>query len=144
MFVIESSKICLTINNKVGDIFTEEIKNKKGTRVYFQINKLTRKVIADVFNQYTDADYKFDKTKVFIKLYHHNVQYTSRSQARRLTIGLNKFRVVVLDFNKVKSVGQSFADEIFRVFQASNPDIVIEPINCCKAVEFMVKRASNN
>ena len=66
----------------------------------------------------------------------------SRSQARRLILGLDKFKIIVLDFNKVKTIGQSFADEIFRVFQNNHPDITIETINCCKAVEFMIKRAA--
>lgn len=140
VFNIESSKIGLVMDNKADDIHTEEIKHKKGTKVSFQINKKTRKDIAVIFNQYSDSDYKFDKTKVIVKLYHRNVKYISRSQARRLITGLDKFKVVILDFKQVKSIGQGFADEIFRVFQASNPRVKIESINCCSAVEFMVKR----
>ncbi len=141
IFSIESSKIHLIINNKIDDIFIEDIKYKKGTKVSFNINKNSKKTIADIFNQYTDKDYKFSTTKVYIKLYHQNIEYISRSQARRLTAGLDKFKTVVLDFNRVKSVGQAFADEIFRVFKASYPKIKIQPINYCKAVDFMIKRA---
>ena len=140
-FSIESSKIHLTIDNKIDDIFIEDIKYKKGTKVSFYINKNTKKTIADIFNQYTDKDYKFSTTKVYIKLYHRNIEYVSRSQARRLTAGLDRFKTVVLDFNKGKSIGQAFADEIFRVFKASNPKIKIQSINYCKAVDFMIKRS---
>lgn len=140
VFKIKSAKIGLIIDNKADDIYTEEIKRRKGTKVSFQINKKTRKDINAIFAQYTDNDYKFNKTKVTVRLYHKSVEYTSRSQARRLVMGLDKFKVVILDFNQVKTIGQGFADEIFRVFGLNNPETTIEPINCCKAVEFMIKR----
>jgi len=143
VFKIESEKIGLIIDNKADDIFTEEIKQRKGTKISFQINKKTKKDINTIFAQYTDSDYKFNKTRVTVKLYHKNVEYTSRSQARRLVMGLNKFKAVILDFNQVKTIGQGFADEIFRVFRINNPETMIDPINCCKAVEFMIKRAKN-
>ncbi len=143
LFKIESSKIGLIINNKEDDIYTEEIKYRKGTKVFFRVNKKTRKDISAIFAQYTDSDYKFNKTKVIVKLYHKDVLYTSRSQARRLVVGLDKFKVVILDFNQVKTIGQGFADEIFRVFQLNHPEVAIEFINCCKAVEFMIKRVKN-
>lgn len=143
VFKIESSKISLFINNKANDIFTEEIKYRKGTKVSFQINKNSKKIISKLFAQYTDSDYVFSKTKVIIKLYHKNVEYASRSQARRLVVGLDKFKVIVLDFNQVKTIGQGFADEIFRVFQSNHPKISIEPIHCCSAVAFMIKRVGS-
>jgi anti-sigma regulatory factor (Ser/Thr protein kinase) len=144
MFKIESAKIGLLIDNKADDIYTEEIRHRKGTKVFFKVNKKTRKEISAVFAQYTDSDYKFNKTKVTVKLYHRDVEYTSRSQARRLLMGLDKFKVVTLDFNRVKTIGQGFTDEVFRVFHLNSPEVVIEPINCCKAVEFMIKRARAN
>jgi len=143
IFSIESSKIHLTIDNKIDDIFIEDIKYKKGTKISFYVNKNTKRALSDIFDQYTDKDYKFSKTKVYIKLYHRNVEYVSRSQARRLTAGLDRFKIVVLDFNKVKSIGQAFADEIFRVFKVSNPKIKIEPVNYNRAVDFMIKRAQS-
>ena len=143
VFKIESSKISLLIDNKANDIFTEEIKYRKGTKISFQISKNSKKAISNIFAQYTDSDYKFSKTKVIVKLYHKNVEYISRSQARRLVVGLDKFKVIVLDFNQVKTIGQGFADEIFRVFQSNNSQILIEPINCCSAVAFMIKRVGS-
>ena len=140
-FAIESSKISLFIDNKADDIFIKEIKNRKGTKVSFKINANARKVLRDIFLQYTDSDYEFSKTKVVVNLYHNNVEYTSRSQARRLVAGLDRFKEIVLDFKRVKTIGQGFADEIFRVFQSRNSQVSVETINCCKAVDFMIKRA---
>jgi hypothetical protein len=65
----------------------------------------------------------------------------ARSEARRILSGLEKFHVVTLDFDRVETVGQGFADEIFRVFTNSFPKIKIVPINMNKEVQFMVTRA---
>lgn len=40
-------------------------------------------------------------------------------------------------------VGQSFADEIYRVFQKLHPDIRLENENMSDGVRFMVERAKN-
>ncbi len=66
--------------------------------------------------------------------------YISRSQARRILSGLEKFKTIILDFAKVPTVGQAFADEIFRVFQSRHPDIKIKPINMIEPVAFMINR----
>ncbi|MBQ3326096.1 DUF4325 domain-containing protein [Candidatus Saccharibacteria bacterium] len=41
-------------------------------------------------------------------------------------------------------IGQSFADEIFRVFQNTHPDIVLEPINMVDTVAILVNDARGN
>ena len=67
----------------------------------------------------------------------------TRSQARRVLSGLEKFKIIVFDFDKVPVVGQAFADEIFRVFHKRYPEIKLEPINMNEAARFMVERAIN-
>jgi UTP-glucose-1-phosphate uridylyltransferase len=54
--------------------------------------------------------------------------------------GLEKFKSIILDFDKVPTVGQAFADEIFRVFQQRYRNIKITPINMIEPVKFMVDR----
>ena len=66
--------------------------------------------------------------------------YVSRSQARRVLNNLDKFKSVILDFDKVPTIGQAFADEIFRVFAQRHPEIEIKAINMNEAVEFMANR----
>ena len=140
IFQIESSKITLFIDNQAKDIYVKEIPRRKGTKVFFRIKKKTKKDLKSLFARYTDKAYRFQKTKVMVRLYEKGVEYVSRSQARRLIFGLDRFKSIILDFDRVKSIGQGFIDEIFRVFQKDHPDIVIEPTNCCKAVDFMIKR----
>jgi len=53
----------------------------------------------------------------------------------------DKFREVVLNFRDVSSIGQAFADEIFRVFMKQNPDVNITYVNATKAAELMILRA---
>ncbi|MEK7776088.1 MAG: hypothetical protein AAB331_01765, partial [Planctomycetota bacterium] len=65
-----------------------------------------------LFRQYTnltkDSDYGFDKTKIQVRLYTIGSVHISRSQARRMLSGLEKFKVIVFDFDKVPVAGQAF------------------------------------
>lgn len=145
IFILESYDLRLKVDNTIGDIFLEEVKpSQKGTSVIFQINKNSKKHLSQIFEQFqTDpSEYAFDKTEYKVKLYTLGTIYVSRSQARRLMSGLDKFKKIVLDFEDVPTVGQGFADEIFRVFKLQHPKIELEPINMNKTVEFMVGRVA--
>ena len=77
-----------------------------------------------------------------VKLYEKGMPtFISRSQARRILFGLEKFKKIVLDFDKVRAVGQGFADEVFRVWQVNHPDIKIIAKNANQDIDFMIKRA---
>ncbi|MEK7515598.1 MAG: DUF4325 domain-containing protein, partial [Patescibacteria group bacterium] len=45
-----------------------------------------------------------------------------------------------LDFGRVPTIGQAFADEIFRVFRLKYPQIRIQTVNANEAVKFMIDR----
>ena len=50
-------------------------------------------VLADLFRQWTDPDpLSFERTKTGVKLAGFEVQLLSRSEARRVTTGLERFR----------------------------------------------------
>ncbi len=84
----------------------------------------------------------FDRTIVPVRLAaHEGEKLVTRSQAKRLTMRFERFRHVILDFNGVSEIGQAFADEVFRVFQASHPGIIMAPTHMTKAVTDMVNRA---
>jgi hypothetical protein len=85
---------------------------------------------------------KFDKTHFVVQLSMlGDERYVSRSQARRLVMGLEKFKHVVLDFKGISTVGQGFVDEVFRVFQSKYPKIKIEYTNANDNVRFMIERS---
>jgi len=120
---------------------------KRGTRVIFEISINSPLHLNDVFKKFTNltrnSDYGFDKTEIRVKLYVMGGIHISRSQARRILSGLEKFKIILLDFRDVSIIGQSFADEIYRVFQKAHPTIQIKEENMSEGVQFMIKRAKN-
>jgi len=145
-FILDSYGYQLMVNNKLPDVFIEKIKRiKRGTRVTFNLDISSSLHLNDIFKKYTNIgagkEHGFDKTEVRIKLYTMAGIYISRSQARRVLAGLEKFKVIVFDFDQVSVVGQAFADEIFRVFHHKYPRIRLETENMNEGVGFMVERA---
>jgi hypothetical protein len=67
----------------------------------------------------------------------------ANSQARQLLEGegLAKSKIIILDFDQVDSVGQAFADEVFRVFHKQHPEIDLWAVNTTDAIDKMIRRA---
>ncbi len=145
-FGLKSFKQALIIDNKKKDVQILENKNPlKGTSVVFSVNLHTHKHLTDIFRKYTDKDnYGFSTTEIKVKLFTMFSHHVSRSQARRVLDGLDKFSHIILDFEGVKTIGQAFADQIFRVFKNKYPDIQITPMNMNEEVKFMINRARSN
>ena len=131
----------IVCDNVDQDIYVKDIPTMRGTRIDFVLNLKSAKTLSDLFNRYTDDSFQFSKTDVKVKLYQQGIDYVSRSQARRILAGLEKFKSVQLDFANVATVGQAFADEIFRVWQKGHLDIKIEAKNCNENILFMINRA---
>lgn len=55
---------------------------------------------------------------------------------------VDRFKTVVLDFDGVKTIGQAFADEAFRVFAAEHPGIELVAIKAIEPVRQMISRAT--
>lgn len=144
VLTIQSSEKKLVFNNLIEDIFIRNARETRGTRVNFSVSTHTKKRLEDIFRQYTDSSYEFSKTDVIVKLYNLGSECISRSQARRIVAGLEKFKTVMLDFKGVNTVGQAFADEVFRVWKSDHPDVVTIVKNANENVEFMIKRAQAN
>jgi len=143
IFILESYGHRLRSDNLIKDIFIEEVNpQKRGTKVTFTLSLGSRKHLNDVFSQFVTepGEVGFDKTEIKIRLYALGTVYISRSQARRILTRLDKFKTVILDFDRVTTVGQAFADEIFRVFQQRHPDIKLVPVNMVEPVKFMIDR----
>ncbi len=89
------------------------------------------------------GDLNFKKHILMVLEQHGNEPLVTRSQAKRLLARFEKFMEIVLDFQDVESIGQAFADEIFRVFHNEHPNINLYPINVNDQVLSMIKRAQN-
>ena len=149
IFILDSFGRQMIVNNKAHDVGIKKTGvTKRGTRVIFRIKTNSHKHLSDVFKNYTnlagEGDYGFDKTEIRVKLYTAGGVNISRSQARRILHGLEKFKIILFDFDKVPMIGQAFADEIYRVFHNKHPDIELQEINMNEAVKFMVERAKND
>jgi anti-sigma regulatory factor (Ser/Thr protein kinase) len=151
-FILDSYGYRLIVNNKIKDTFLQEVKGKakrkQGTKVIFKLSIAESKHLKEIFDEFANIDdesnFGFDKTEIKIKLFIRGGVHISRSQARRVLVGLDKFRVIVFDFDKVPMIGQAFADEIFRVFHNKYPDIKLQAVNMNEAVKFMVDRVEGH
>ncbi|MBI4337759.1 MAG: DUF4325 domain-containing protein [Chloroflexi bacterium] len=118
-----------------------------GTMVEMEIKINSPVTVKEVFEKYASGqdDYRFARTHVPIKLakYEHD-QLISRSAARRVLARFDKFQEVILDFQGVETIGQAFADEIFRVFKREHPDIRVYVVNAAPSVESMIQHARQN
>jgi anti-sigma regulatory factor (Ser/Thr protein kinase) len=142
-FAIMSHELVYVRTRAEDDWLVESRKesNRSGTTVQLALDKHTKLNTIDVFRSYEDDDHGFDKTDVFVKLAKLEEEtYISRSQARRLLLGLDKFTSVILDFSDVRSVGQGFVDEVFRVYKNAHPEVKISYVNANDDVEFMIRR----
>jgi excisionase family DNA binding protein len=138
-FRIESDGLAWTVNNLIDDFTVEECPNDPGTTVICSIDRNTTRTLQSVFERFT-KDHNFTRSRPSIKLFETGMMFVSRSEARRLVVGLEKFSEVELDFSQVKSVGQGFVDEVFRVWATAHPETKFFPVNMSTPVEFMVLR----
>lgn len=147
-FTIVSSKLTYIKNNLEDDWFIETPEHPiKGTGIFLEIRLNSNKKLKNVFRQYSTLDQeegipKFDKTHIQVGLSKSGQEgYVSRSQAKRILTGLEKFNHIALDFKGIKTVGQGFVDEVFRVFQSKHPKIKIEWTRANEDVRFMIERS---
>lgn len=131
-------------NNKT-DIWLEHKTDEfNGTAIRMVINPKSERTTQKVFEVYSDDNFGFSKTQVPVFLAAYGEEnLISRSQAKRLLARLEKFREIILDFKNVPTIGQAFADEIFRVFASQNPNIKLVSINASEQVQKMIAHVKN-
>jgi predicted transcriptional regulator len=142
-FFILSGK--LSFRHTDLDILLEDEENMKGTGVSMKISPFSNKTTSSIFNQFTDEDQNFDKTIVPVFLARYGDEnLISRSQAKRLLARFEKFKMVVLDFNHIDTIGRAFADEIFRVYKNAHPEINLAFINASEAITKLIQEIQAN
>lgn len=139
-FEIRSNVLQVVVDNAKKDQIIKKIKKIVGTEVSFNLKMKSKKNLQELFNEFSNDDFEFDKNNVRVK-FSAEKELVSRSQARKLLNGLHKFNQIVFDFKNVNGVGQAYADEIFRVFANMNPEKKISYINADQNVTFMIERA---
>lgn len=143
-FVLRSHRIQVEWNRARDDVFVSNPRFLKGTGVSFAIQRSSRLHLEKIFGEFApeEYDFRFQKTKVLVKLLQRD--FVSRSEAKRLVANLEKFSEIVLDFRDVRSVGQGFADEVFRIFARRHPAIKIATENTNSAVDAMIRHARSH
>jgi anti-sigma regulatory factor (Ser/Thr protein kinase)/anti-anti-sigma regulatory factor len=144
-FSIFSGKLFFSYSERSGDwLIEDDEKLISGTRVVLSINTNARTTTQQVFDKFTGDDFGFTKTHVPVFLARYGDEnLVSRSQAKRLLTRFERFKEIVLDFENVDSIGQAFADEIFRVFASQNPNVHLIPVNTNEQVEKMIAHVKN-
>lgn len=145
-FDIRSGNLHFTHDEGTQDFLLEHPKDALGTFVVMKLANDSDRISRDVFNKFAAPDeFNFDKTIVPVRLaQYEGEKLVSRSQAKRLTLRFERFKTVMLDFDGVESIGQAFADEVFRVFALAHPRTQLIPVKMVKAVKDMVGRALAN
>lgn len=138
-FILDANGIEWTVDNRRGDAAVGVSGVTRGTIVGLVHAATRTRTIESVFGAYATG-FEFDTTRTIVKLFEHGDTFVSRSEARRITEGLDRFRTVIVDFAGVERLGQGFVDEFFRVWALKHETVSLEPVNMNPAVEFMVRR----
>lgn len=137
--VLRSHRTMVEWDRFQEDVFVSQRRHIEGTEVHFSVRRDARRRLDQVFERFAPAEYnfRFQKTRVFVKMLKSS--YVSRSEAKRLLTNLEKFSEVTLDFKGVETVGQGFADEVFRVFAGRHPEVKIVVENARPPIEAMLR-----
>jgi len=114
-----------------------------GTDVLMQIATNATHTTKEIFDKYRAEldEFGFSKTIIPLGLMkYEGEQLISRSQAKRLMSRVDQFREVVLDFKGITSIGQAFADEVFRIYRREHPQMHIYPMHMTAEVIRMIQR----
>ena len=128
---------------KPEDWLLESSRDHGGTAVFMRLHNHTSRTTRKVFDAYVSGDdFDLSKTVVPVNLARYgNDRLISRSQAKRVLARVELFKTVVLDFKDVDTIGQAFADEIFRVFAREHPQISLHAIRANSEIKRMIDRA---
>jgi len=132
------------IDSEYDLLMEADDENADGTWVSMYMDSDTTTNLKEIYDEFAseENDFAFDKTIIPVRMARlGNENLVSRSQAKRLLARIERFGNVVLDFEGVESVGQAFADEVFRVFVSEHPDVRLAAIKANKAVMKMISRA---
>lgn len=146
-FQIASGELVFDHDDAQADDLLDGIEaryTRHGTTVLMEIATKSRRTAKQVFDKFSSGpdDYAFAKTVVPVRLAKVGSEnLVSRSQAKRLMQRVERFKTVVLDFAGVASIGQAFADEVFRVFANAHPSVELVPMHAAPAVQQMICRA---
>lgn len=140
-FCIQSSSLGLALDESSGWMFATPNEKVTGTRIRARVSRRNVPDMKRLFDEFCpQPDLRFTRTVVQVGLLRRtDGDLVSRSQGKRLVLGLDKFSSVTFDFAGVQDMQQGFADEVFRVWRNAHPQIGVEVIHTSDGVERMLK-----
>jgi anti-sigma regulatory factor (Ser/Thr protein kinase) len=139
-FVLEANGLAWSVDNLRGDQALGASPVRIGTVVAFTLDPETDRDLGTVFRRFSDEGHGFTRSRPVVRLFEVGVSFVSRSEAKRLLAGMERFAEVEVDFTGVEMVGQGFVDEMLRVWPVAHPDTRVVPVGMNEAVRFMVQR----
>ena len=146
-FAILSGNVYFTHDyGALEDWIADKPEVAQGTGVFMKLDNNTARTTKEVFDRYSSGEnYGFTKTVVPVHLaQYRDEKLVSRSQAKRVLARIDRFKVAIFDFTGVEAIGQSFADEVFRVFKKQHLEIELVSINANEEVTKMINRAETH
>jgi biotin operon repressor/anti-sigma regulatory factor (Ser/Thr protein kinase) len=143
VFSLRSHRLVLNFDNIKNSVSVSQKRFIKGTDVSFSLSLRIRRKLNDIFETYApeEFDYSFEKTLVRVNVFRK--ECISRSEAKRLVSKLDNFSEITLDFKGVDTIGQAFADEVFRVFLNAHQTLCFKIINLKPALKAMINHVLN-
>ena len=143
-FCLVSGKNSLVSEGGEDFLFEGRSAEGQGTLVRGAIHLNTPRTLESVFAKYSSEEGGFERTKVPVSLAIVGEEnLISRSQAKRLLARFDRFREVILDFHGVNTIGQAFADEVFRVFPGVHPEVLITAVRAGPMILRMIRHVQS-
>ena len=136
-FNLQSASTGLSLDGGGGPWAYEALnENVAGTRLRFRVSRTAPPKLREVFDKFCpQPELRFTRTVVSVALMQQSDgALVSRSQGKRLVLGLDRFTAVTFDFTGVSEIQQGFADEVFRVWAAAHPDIDLSVLGATEAI----------
>lgn len=123
----------------------ETQKDSSGTLITMVLRNGTGRTLKDIFNNFSDGAGGLTGIVVPVRLAQYgDEKLVSRSEARRFLQRVERFKTVIFDFSGVEFIGQTFADEVFRIFPGEHPGLDIQDIRASSEVRGMIDRIKRN
>jgi anti-sigma regulatory factor (Ser/Thr protein kinase)/biotin operon repressor len=143
-FALRSHRIEVAFDARTRDTVVALRPRIEGTRVEMTISRSSRRKLEEIFAEFAPEEYDLHFEKSLVAVRFSARDYVARSEAKRLVFRLEQFREIALDFSGVTSIGQGFADEIFRVFARAHPGVILKRVNVPPAIDAVIRHVIDN
>ena len=128
-FFLSANDLMYVYDTEKDDWSMQEGTHQPGSKLIFEFSRRDVRSPKDVFDRYTQDFCFMIHSPRLVSPYTISLpqgEFPSRSEAKKILAGAEDFASIVIDFKNVQSIGQGFADEMFRVFPLKHPNMILE------------------